>query len=182
MSGRPSIQVIGSRLRRIRTRKIIATALAGVSLIGFAKLVKPTPILVWNVSASAPIGLYRVGFEPPARGDLVLVRTPESVAEFAAERGYLPRNVPLVKRVAAQPGEHVCAFNEAIVIGGEIVARRLGTDGRGHPLPWWNECRRLGRDEVFLLGGDAAGSFDSRYFGPVTSARVIGRLAPLWTD
>lgn len=182
MSRRPSIRLIGSRLRRLRARKTIAVAAIGLSLIGFAAFVKPSPWLVWNASASAPVGLYRTGSETPARGDLVLVRLPKSVADLAAERGYLPRNIPLVKRLAALPGEHVCAFNDAIIIGGEIVARRLATDGQGRPLQWWNACRTLGRDEVVLLGSDADRSFDSRYFGPVPAANIIGRLVPLWTE
>ncbi|NGO54523.1 S26 family signal peptidase [Allomesorhizobium camelthorni] len=182
MSGRPFIHLIGSRLKRFRARRTIAVATLGLGLIGFTVLAKPSPWLVWNASASAPVGLYRVGFAAPARGDLVLVRPPEAVAELAEKRGYLPPNVPLVKRLAALSGEHVCAFNEAIIIGGEIVARRLETDAQGRPLPWWNGCRRLGRDEVFLLGGEATGSFDSRYFGPVPLASVIGRLVPLWTE
>ncbi|WP_192365739.1 S26 family signal peptidase [Mesorhizobium mediterraneum] len=182
MSGRPSIQLIGSRLRQNRARKAIAIASIGLGLIGFTALGKPSPWLVWNASASAPVGLYRVGFAAPGRGDLVLVRPPESVAELAEKRGYLPRNVPLVKRLAALPGEHVCAFNEAVIIGGEIVARRLETDGHGRALPWWNGCRALANDEVFLLGGEADRSFDSRYFGPVPATNVIGRLVPLWTE
>ncbi|UVC15143.1 S26 family signal peptidase [Mesorhizobium onobrychidis] len=182
MSRHPSIHLIGSRLRRFRARKTIAAAVIGLALIGFAGFVKPTPWLVWNASASAPVGLYRVGFAAPATGHLVLVRPPESVAELAAERGYLPRNVPLVKRLAALPDDHVCAFNDAIIIAGEIVARRLPTDTRGRPLPWWNGCRTLADTEVFLLGNDNIRSFDSRYFGPVPAPNVIGRLVPIWTE
>ncbi|GLS32441.1 conjugative transfer signal peptidase TraF [Mesorhizobium albiziae] len=182
MSRRMSIHLTGSRLRRIRARKAISIASLGAGLIGFTAFVKPSPLLVWNASASAPVGLYRIGFVTPARGDLALVRPPESVAAFADKRGYLPRTVPLAKHVAALPGEHVCAFNEAIIIGGEIVARRLEADRQGRPLPWWNECRALADDEAFLLGADAPGSFDSRYFGPVPVANVIGRLVPLWSE
>ncbi|MBZ9763336.1 S26 family signal peptidase [Mesorhizobium sp. CA8] len=182
MSWRPSIHLIGSRLRRVRARKVIAATALSLGLIAFTAFARPTPWLVWNASASAPIGLYRVVAGAPARGDLVLARAPEFIAGLAADRGYLPRNVPLVKRVAALPGEHVCAFNEAIIIGGKIVARRLATDGQGRALPWWNECRVLSADELFLLNGEAPRSFDSRYFGPVSSENIIGRLEPLWTE
>ncbi|WP_027038491.1 S26 family signal peptidase [Mesorhizobium ciceri] len=178
----PSLRLIGSGLRRLRARKTIAAAAIGLALIGFAGLAQPAPWLVWNASASAPIGLYRVAAGAPARGDLVLVRTPDYVAYLAAQRGYLPRNIPLVKRLAALPTEHVCAFHDAIIIGGDIVARRLKTDAQGRPLPWWNGCRALDRNEVFLLGSDTTRSFDSRYFGPVPAANIIGRLVPLWTE
>ncbi|RJT31475.1 S26 family signal peptidase [Mesorhizobium waimense] len=179
---RPSIRLISSRLRRIRARNAIAIAAIGVGLIGFTAFEKPSPWLVWNASASAPVGLYRVAAGVPARGDLVFVRAPDSTSALAAQRAYLPRNVPLVKRLAAPPREHVCAFNEAIIIGGEIVARRFATDVQGRPLPWWNACRKLADDEVFLLNGEAPRSFDSRYFGPVPASNVIGRLVPIWTE
>ncbi|MER9436354.1 signal peptidase I [Mesorhizobium sp. M0618] len=182
MSRRPTIRLIGSRLRRIRPRKTIVVATIGLGLIGFAAFGKPSPWLVWNASASAPVGLYRAASGSPARGDLVLVHPPRPVADLAAERFYLPSNVPLIKRLAALPGEHVCTFGNAIIIGGEIAARRLATDTQHRPLPWWNACRKLAADEVFLLGSDKDRSFDSRYFGPVPTENIIGRLVPLWTE
>ncbi|MDX8494174.1 S26 family signal peptidase [Mesorhizobium sp. VK22B] len=182
MIARPSLHLIGSRLRRVRARKTLAAACIGLGLIGFTAFVKPTPVLVWNASASAPIGLYGLGLGAARAGDFVLVRLPKMAAHLADQRGYLPRNVPLVKRIAALPHEHVCAFNDAIIIGGEIVARRVPVDTQGRTLPWWNECRALAGDEVFLINGEAPGSFDSRYFGPVPAANIVGRLVPLWTE
>ncbi|RTM05680.1 MAG: S26 family signal peptidase [Hyphomicrobiales bacterium] len=182
MIERPSFHLIGSRLKRVRARKVAAAAALGVALIGFAAFVRPSPWLVWNASPSAPLGLYRAGFGPPNRGDLVLVRMPAMVGALADQRGYLPRHVPLVKRVAALPHDDACAFNEVIIIGGEIVAHREKSDSQGRPLPWWKECRKLADNEVFLLNGDAPGSFDSRYFGPVPSTNLIERLVPLWTE
>ncbi|MGT2466545.1 conjugative transfer signal peptidase TraF [Mesorhizobium atlanticum] len=179
---RPSLHLIGSGLRRSRAHKTLAAASIGLVLIGFSAFAKPAPLLVWNASASAPVGLYGLGLGAARSGDFVLVHMPNLVAQLADQRGYLPRGVPLVKRVAALPGEHVCAFNDAIIIGGKIAARRLKTDSKGRPLPWWNECRPLANDEVFLISGDAPGSFDSRYFGPVPAENIVGRLVPLWTE
>jgi len=159
----------------------LAATLAGIALVGFSAIAHPQPRLVWNASASAPIGLYRVVSGEPEGGDFVLVRIPKSIEKLAAIRGYLPAGVPLIKRVAAVAGDDVCAFNGAIIVNGEIVARQRKVDRAGRSLPRWNECRELVSGEFFLLG-DAPDSFDSRYFGPVTSARVIGRLAPLWID
>ena len=90
------------RRGRNRPRVILALTWVGLGCVGFAMLVRPAPLLLWNASASAPVGLYRVmSGAPIQRGDMVLVRTPDSVRDLAAERGYLPLNVPLVKRVAA---------------------------------------------------------------------------------
>jgi len=174
----------GSRRRRgrCRPRQILALTAFGLGLIGLASLGRPAPWLVWNASASAPIGLYRVLSGEAERGDMVLVRTPESIRRLAAERGYLPLNVPLVKRVVALGGDTICAIGNAIFVAGRPVATRLDDDRMGRPLPRWNGCRRLGDGEVFLLMEGVPDSFDGRYFGPVPVAAIIGRLAPLWTE
>jgi len=158
----------------------LVVAISGVTLIGISAIVH-APLLVWNASASAPIGLYRVTSGAPERGDLVLISPPKSIAKLAAGRRYLPAGVPLIKRIAAMGGDDVCAFDGAIIINGKIVARQIGADRAGRPMPRWNECRALVGDEFFLLL-TPADSFDSRYFGPVPRAQIIGRLAPLWTE
>jgi conjugative transfer signal peptidase TraF len=169
------------RVRR-RPRTVLALTLFGLGLIGLATLARPAPWLVWNASASAPIGLYRVLPGKPIRDDLVLVRTPNSVRQLAAERGYLPQNVPLVKRVAAVDGDVICAAANVISVNGRVVAERMARDRLGRPLPAWTGCQTLEPDDVFLLMEDVTGSFDGRYFGPVHRAAIIGRLAPLWVE
>lgn len=158
----------------------ITTAI-GIAAVGFTDIAPPAPILVWNASASAPIGLYRVVPGTPQRGDLVLVRTPRSIATLADTRRYLPAGVPLVKHIAGVTGDDVCAVHRTILIDGRVVVRQCETDRAGRPLPLWTGCRRLARDEVFLLN-TPENSFDSRYFGPVPTANIIGRLVALWTE
>jgi conjugative transfer signal peptidase TraF len=156
--------------------------LLGLGLIGLATLARPAPWLVWNASASAPIGLYRVLSGKPVHGDLALVRTPDSVRQLAAERGYIPATVPLVKRVAALDGDIVCAAGDVISVNNRVVAERLARDRLGRPLPVWTGCQTLEPDDVFLLMEGVADSFDGRYFGPTPTAAIIGRLAPLWVE
>lgn len=158
----------------------LLVAVSGVVLIGISAIAR-APLLVWNASASAPIGLYRVLPGAPRRGDLVLVYPPEGAAKLAAKRGYLPADVPLIKRVVAMAGDRVCAFRGTIFVNGGAVARQLEADSEGRPMPRWNECRALTDDEIFLIL-PPADSFDSRYFGPVPRAQIIGRLAPLCTE
>ena len=83
------------------------------------------------------------------RGDLVLVRTPRSVRQLAAERGYLPQTVPLVKRVAALDGDIVRAAGDVISVNDRVVAERLARDRLGRPMPNWSGCRLLDGGEVF---------------------------------
>jgi conjugative transfer signal peptidase TraF len=97
----------------------------------------------------------------------------------AAARGYLPADVPLVKQIAALSGDTVCAAGLQISINGSPAAVVRAADARGRPLPTWSGCRRLGPRDVFLLMAHVPDSFDGRYFGVVTTAAIIGRLAPL---
>jgi hypothetical protein len=85
-------------------------ALAIVALTASVGLVPHPnrPWLIWNASASVPIGLYAV--EQPTNlhvADLVIVRPPEQPESFLADRGYLAREVPLVKHVLAFAGQSV---------------------------------------------------------------------------
>src|SRR3546814_7017867 len=98
----------------------------------------PRPRLVWNASASAPIGLYGIAVgKPVARGDLVIARLAEPYRSFAAQRRYLPVGVPLIKRVAEAAGERVCARGRHVRVNGSLVALRRRRDeggqiGRAH--------------------------------------------------
>lgn len=163
------------------------TAVATVALAALAGVLAPlavtiTPRLVYNPSASAPRGWYvvRAGTQVRA-GDLVLAALPPYAAELAAARGYLPRGLPVVKRVAAVGGDRVCADRGVLDVSAGITIRALAQDRAGRSLSPWSGCRVLRADEVFLLGERSAASFDSRYFGPVSRAALIGVVQPLWT-
>ena len=71
------------------------------------------------------MGLY--GVQPAYRlivTDLVVAFPPEPLATFLAEGGYLPRGVPLIKRILALPEQIVCR-------NGPRHNRRRDRDGRG---------------------------------------------------
>lgn len=141
----------------------------------------PTPRLIWNASASAPIGLYAVS--PKAslrRGDMAFAFAPSPARELAARRHYLPRNVPLLKRVVAMEGDEVCARNLALSINGRSTALRRRADRLGRPLDAWQGCITLGPDELFLLMTDRPDSFDGRYFGATARQQIVGRATALW--
>lgn len=166
--------------RRCRAPWIVGCAGLAAALAG-TLLAPPRPRLLWNASASAPIGLYAVGETAPlARGDMVIARVPEEYRMFAARRHYLPANVPLVKRVAATAGNEVCAAGARVMVNGRLVARRLDRDGAGRPMPWWSGCAELGTGEYFLLMTDSAASFDGRYFGITEAGDIVGKARLIW--
>jgi conjugative transfer signal peptidase TraF len=159
---------------------VIMTYLVALA-IDVSPLLHPSPKLIWNASASVPIGLYAVESGGPLKhGDLVIVVPSMSLAAFLAERRYLPSGVPLLKHVAALPGEIVCRHGPIITIDGIAVASVLAQDRAGRPLPIWQGCHKLTPNEIFLLNRAAPDSFDGRYFGPLPMISVIGRAVPLW--
>jgi conjugative transfer signal peptidase TraF len=163
-------------------RTLTVTALA-VALVGVPALHRAVPILIWNASASVPVGLYLVWpMERAAVADLVVVRPPEALAHFLADRGYLAPGVPLIKRVAARQGQVVCRDGGQISVDGAAVAQAHEIDQHGRALPSWSGCRVLHDGEVFLINQDTPDSLDGRYFGPLPTASIVGRALPLWTD
>ena len=172
--------IVAVRRRRRRRLSMLAGSVA-VTLLSLSAALHPVPRLIWNASASASIGLYWVNPSGATRrGDLVLATPPDAARRLAAERGYLPAGVPLVKRVAAIAGDLVCVDSGEVRIAGHHVARTLSADREDRPLRSWDGCRSLANGEVFLLMADVPDSFDSRYFGPVERGHIVGRLVPLW--
>lgn len=165
-----------------RAGVILATALAAAG-VGYPGLT-PMPIkLIWNASASAPIGLYTIDFDGPFEvTDLVAVDAPEPLATFLAERGYLRRGVPLMKRILGVSGQTVCRSNLTITVDDVEVGAALERDRAGRALPVWQGCRRIATGEVFLMNWEVRDSLDGRYFGLTSTDQIIGRAVPLWTD
>jgi len=156
-----------------------------VSVIGMAiSSLIPTPVkLIWNASASAPVGLYAV-HPVGARsvGDLVAVEPPPTLAGLFAERAYLPRGVLLLKRIAALPGQQVCRTGRDVMIDGRFAGAALNRDRHGRELPVWQGCHVLAEGEIFLMNGAVHDSLDGRYFGPIAATSIVGKAIPLYVD
>lgn len=152
----------------------------GVAIAAFV----PTPLrLVWNASASVPIGLYHLG--PPRDltvGDLVAVMPDKPLADWMVARGYIGRDVPLMKRVTALPGQQVCRTGNAVTVDAVPLGDALDRDRRGRKLPVWQGCQYIAAGEIFLMNPDVRDSLDGRYFGPIPARTVIGKATPLYTD
>ncbi|MBO9707464.1 MAG: S26 family signal peptidase [Caulobacter sp.] len=164
-------------------RRIVSVA--AVAAIGCLLVLRPgerpAPRLLFNTTASAPLGFYLLTPGRFAKGQLAAVTPPSALADWMARRGYLPANVPLLKEVAAVGGQSVCGIGDVLSIDGRPVARILPRDRQGRALPAYQECRRLAPDEVLLLNRHAPNSLDGRYFGPVSARQVTGGARSLWT-
>ncbi|MFS3137647.1 S26 family signal peptidase [Gluconacetobacter sacchari] len=149
--------------------------------VGTSVAIHPAPRLIWNATASTPVGLYRL---QPARelhvGDLIAIRPPADIAGMLARGGYLPLGVPLLKPVAALPGQRVCRIGAVVTVDGAVLGNALARDHRGRLLPVWQGCRHVLPGQIFVMNPAVPTSLDGRYFGVLPVDAVLGRAQPLW--
>jgi conjugative transfer signal peptidase TraF len=165
-----------------RVMKLLTTLAAAAAVLSSVGE-RSVPWYLWNASQSVPIGLYRL--RPAGRlavTELVAVRPTEPTATFLADGNYLPRNVPMLKRVLALPGQTVC--RELLIITVDQIAMGVARerDTRGRPLPVWQGCRVVADGEVFLMNWQSADSLDGRYFGLLPANAILGRAEPVCND
>lgn len=154
-----------------------------LSLLAITTVVQMPTRLVWNASASVPIGLYAIHpVDRLALSELVLAQPPAPIAEFLADGGYVGNGVPLLKRIAALPGQTVCREGFAVTVDGAALVMAREHDRAGRPLPHWSGRRLIAEGEVFLVNRDEPASLDGRYFGPLPTNSIVGRATPVWTD
>jgi conjugative transfer signal peptidase TraF len=163
-----------------RPCRTLALTLAAVLPLTATLLVQTPDRLMWNASASLPIGLYWLRAPENIRvGTIVAIRPSGDAARLVYGRNYVGAGIPLMKKVAASAGDTVCRTGDR-VRAGYIHARALKHDRIGRPLPSWQGCHRLGGQEVFLLNS-RPDSLDGRYFGVTQASDIIARAEPVWT-
>jgi conjugative transfer signal peptidase TraF len=164
-------------------RPLLLATLAGIAAIGFSTACSDfVQFLLYNPSTSAPRGFYwRDPLATYRVGQYAFARLPAAPAALAAQRGYLPANILLLKPIAAVQGDVVCVRHGLAFINGQLVARLLARDAHGRLLQPWSGCRALDVDEVFLLSRSNPASFDGRYFGPIHYSDLRGVATALWT-
>jgi conjugative transfer signal peptidase TraF len=161
-------------------------AVAGLLLAaaaGLAAGAAPPPgrarAILLNVTPSEPLGLYvRTGLAPHT-GRLAAFFAPPAAFPYADHALGDLRRVPVLKTLAAGPGDRVCAADGQLLINGRRRAPIAPRDGQGRALPQWRACRRLGDGEYFALSTRVPNSFDSRYYGPVPARAILGVFRPL---
>jgi conjugative transfer signal peptidase TraF len=142
-----------------------------------------------NMTRSHALGLWRIETmqREPNVGDIVFICPPEVRAfELALKRGYLPSGLcaggtgPLIKTVAAIAGQDIAIDGRVHIDGRRLdnsELRTVDTEGRalqafvGGVVPKGN---------VFLHSR-YSGSYDSRYFGPIPAAGILGLARPILT-
>jgi conjugative transfer signal peptidase TraF len=178
-------------MRRKRRRTVLgliggfglATALAGAGAWAAG--------LRWNGTPSYPRGLWRIvaPYDPAhGRGSIVLFCAPDSpLMRTARERGYLRAGLcpggagALLKRVVAVPGDRVTATPKGVSVNDVELpnSRPLPADTHGRPLPRARGAL-LSAGQVWVMSEYSPRSFDSRYYGPIETARIKGVVRPVF--
>lgn len=174
---------MNSRRRALTTLCLAAAGVVALIVAGYAGGLRI------NFTPSYALGLWRiVPLDREARvGDLIFLCPPNSPDfALAIERGYIRRGLcpgwmtPLIKSVAAIPGQHIAITTSVRIDGLPIQhseVREQDAEGRGL-TPWSGGVVPTGH---FFLYSDFAGSYDSRYFGPVPAEGLLGLAEPVLT-
>ncbi|WP_085033695.1 conjugative transfer signal peptidase TraF [Ensifer aridi] len=168
-----------------------AIMLAGASMVAIACLITVAAIGGYrlNLTPSEPLGLWRIeALRRSAEiGDVVFVCPPATAMfEEARRRGYLRRGLcpggfaPLIKTVAALPGQHVEVTDHVVIDRRSLAASVVRkTDGEGRPVtPYPGGIVPSGH---LYLHSSFVSSYDSRYFGPVPDSGLLGLARPILT-
>ncbi|MCR9078562.1 MAG: S26 family signal peptidase [Hyphomonadaceae bacterium] len=149
-------------------------AIAALILAPFLGLQKH---LIWNRTASAPIGFYWVKDSPVAYDRWAVLSPKSDASHWAETHGFVGKDWPLLKAIAGLPGDKICREDQAILINGEVRALAVKQDHMKRDLPVWSGCHMLSEDEIFLLNAHPK-SLDGRYFG-VTRIEDVDGIAVL---
>lgn len=148
----------------------IALFSIGIGLFFLVSAPYMPKLFIYNSTPSIPVGFYYLSANAePKVGDNIALVFPEK-----------PKH-QFLKPVSAVEGDFVCSQDGTLSINGSDVAVALKKDSKGNALPRTEICRKLEKDEFFVLSSHKR-SYDSRYFGPVKRLQINGVIWPIWTD
>ncbi len=128
----------------------------------------------------------------PERGDVVVFRYPRDP------------NLDYIKRIIGLPGDHIAYYNKVLYVNGKPVERKFVGQYKGPGQTFANEyIEKLGdvehemlllparpnnlqgeyivpEDMYFAMGDNRDNSNDSRVWGPVPEANLLGKAFMIW--
>jgi signal peptidase I len=114
-------------------------------------------------------------FSTPSRGDAIVLLFPKDTSQF------------FIKRIIGLPGETICLHQGHVIVSQTVLTSAqcqesqgpyldepyipAGVETNGSPL-----AVTLGSDEYFVLGDNRTASSDSRVWGILPKADIVGRV------
>lgn len=114
--------------------------------------------------------------DAPQRFDMVVFHPPE---EASRATGSDQSEVIYCKRVLGLPGEKIEIKENVVYIDSAKIAL---LDGLSYTTQGPRTKIELDKDEYFLVGDNSKNSFDSRYWGPVDSSHILGKVTKIQPD
>ena len=171
-----------------RLSKILRAALVAIGVAAAVFQLSGSVGLRINTSPSLPLGLYLTTKDFNA--SLIEFCPVEPFATLAIVRGYRDAGAcrdgaaPLLKPVVAKSGDVVELSPRGISVNGALLPNTapLGTDTKGRHLEAWPSGRYVVTPEtVWVASSYHPRSFDSRYFGPLSTSAIRHRLKAFLT-
>ena len=171
--------------RRVAAKRV--GAFCFVLLLGLFQVSASLGLRI-NTSPSLPVGLYVTTAD--AGSELVEFCPPEPYARLAIIRGYRDAGscpegaAPLLKPVVGKAGDVVEVSQQGLIVNGHCLANTAAVpaDTKGRPLNSWPSGRYEVRPgSVWVASSYHPRSFDSRYFGPISTSAIRDYLRPLVT-
>lgn len=105
----------------------------------------------------------------PQRGDVIVFKYPKDTSQY------------FIKRVIGLPGETVKIENNQVIITNKdnpkgFALKEDYLPAGDNTFPYGNNTVTLGSGEYFVLGDNRLASSDSRFWGPVPSNDIIGKV------
>jgi conjugative transfer signal peptidase TraF len=141
-----------------------------------------------NLTNSLPVGIYRVSAADHAT--YVVFCLPESTGNLSVQRGYRPSGsctdggAPFLKQVVAVSGDHVQLSQSGIAVNELLLpnTRALSQDRAGRPLQAWpSGDYTVSAGDVWVASTYNSYSYDSRYYGPISSEEILYGLQSVLT-
>ena len=174
---------LSDRVRKIRGAALVATGAVVVTFqfCGFIGL-------RINTSPSLPMGLYIATAD--AGANMVEFCLAEPFATLSIVRGYRDPGTcrdgaaPLLKPIVAKSGDVVELSARGISVNGALLPNTapLSKDTKGRPLEAWPFGRYVvAYETVWVASSYHPHSFDSRYFGPISTTAIRNRVKAFLT-
>lgn len=105
----------------------------------------------------------------PERGDVIVFKYPKDNTQY------------FIKRIIGLPGETVKIQDDKVIVINAQNPNGFALNETYLPagdttFPYGDNIRTLGSDEYFVLGDNRLASSDSRFWGPVPSNDIVGKV------